>query len=89
MAQLAHRPKTFNKEPFHTRESHLYGVISLYTPNDDPSTWGDYPWTLKTEKGPDGPLRYAIKPEYIMDAFERPHFVEWNQQWKAEGVTLR
>jgi hypothetical protein len=88
MATVAARPSTSIKEPFHSRESHLFGVISLYAPNDAPNTWGDNPWILQTEKGPDGPLKYSIRPEYLMQAFERPHFVPLNPSWQTAGVTL-
>lgn len=73
-------------EPFATRKSDVYGVVDLYAPPGDPSSWSSEPWCLVTEHGnlrlqdrhiahPDkaGPgFRILVRADRAHDAFIRP-----------------
>lgn len=73
------------EEPFHTRRSDLFGQVKLYAPKAHPQFWNVLPWELHTEtdegKNPPG-LRFLIKPEFVMQAFERPHLITKEMQYK-------
>ena len=61
-------------EPIAVRDSHPWGWIELYAPNEDPSDWADHAWVLVTDRGgqDDKPIYARLKAEYAYAIFERP-----------------
>lgn len=60
-----------------TRYSHVYGNINLYSPDSEPSHWGELGWKLVFDKYEDeGRREFCLKAEHAMFAFQRPALIQ-------------
>lgn len=76
---------SYHLEPFHSRLSDMFGHVTLWCPEGEPSTWASKPWVVQTEKGPDGPIEHEVNGKYAMEAFTRPHFIASTSLWHYTG----
>lgn len=71
-------------DPIMERKTDMYGLVKVYPPAGDPSTWSEKSWKLVTEKAPDGkPLKEQLKASSVFDCFHRPYFIEDKDRFSA------
>lgn len=69
--------KQKRNEPMLSRDSDLCGKVEIFAPFAPISTWQDLPWILKIERYlEEGPKRFKIKADQIMNAFYSPALIE-------------